>query len=123
MTAMQTLEINTPDLTTRFSRISSMISENFFAQWRAQPLGAALESPKMSWATADGVAISQAQMPPLRLNSPGKPKRHASKYFAYTANQPSILKIEGGTLIRLAPGELIVVSDDMNSEWLMTREY
>jgi AraC-like DNA-binding protein len=123
MAGMQTLEINTPDLTARFSRISSMISENFFAPWRAQPLGPTLESPKLSWANAEGIAFSQAKMPPLRLTCPGKEKRYASKYFAYIANQTSIIKIGGGSSIRLAPGELMVISDDMTSEWLMTREY
>jgi AraC-like DNA-binding protein len=123
VTQLKTAEASLPNISERFSLLSSWISETFSAPWHAEPLGLRHAPARISWASADGVSISRAQMSPLRLVNPGADRKYSSKYYAYTANQTSLLKIEGRPLLRLQPGEMIILGSDTACEYVMTREY
>ncbi|MCC7412621.1 MAG: helix-turn-helix transcriptional regulator [Gammaproteobacteria bacterium] len=123
MTQLKTAEASMPNISERFSVLSSWISENFSAPWHAEPVGPRHPPASISWATADGVSISRAQMSPLRLVNPGADKKYSSKYYAYTANQTSLIKIEGRPLLRLQPGEMIILGSDTPCEYVMARDY
>jgi AraC-like DNA-binding protein len=121
---VQISEGDSANLAERFRLMSNCISETFSAPWCAAPVGPSNPPAHISWSNADGVSISRSQMPPLRLhNHASSTKKYSSKYYAYTANQTSILKFEGRPLLHLQPGELIILGSDTPCEYLMTRGY
>jgi len=123
MAGLQVAEARSPNLTERFRELSSWISENFSAPWRAEPIGAEHSPSTIQWASSDGVTISRACMSPLRLLNPGRDHKHSDQYYVYTANQPTLLKITGRPLLHLQPEELVILAADTPCEYLMSRHY
>src|SRR5216684_4138331 len=123
MTDIKISHADSPNLVERFGLLSSMISENFSAPWSAEPVGVEHKAAHLSWACADGVSISRAEMSPIRLFNPGTKRQGAGKFYAATTNQPSILKVEGREPIHLDPDEFVIISSFTPSEWVITRPY
>jgi len=123
MTTIKISHADSPNLAERFGLLSSMISENFSAPWSVEPVGPVHSPAHLSWACADGVSISRAEMPAIRLFNPGTKRQSAGKFYAATTNQRSILKIEGREPIHLEPDEVVIVSSFASSEWVITRPY
>lgn len=123
MTQLQSCEVSVPNLAERFGLISSMISKNFVAPWVAQPHGPQQRPARFSWACADAVVISRAQMPPLRLTNHISVRHSSPKYYAYVADQMSTIKLEGGTTIHLQPDEFAILKSDVPCEWVMRHDY
>ncbi len=123
MTTIKISHADSPNLVERFGLLSSMISENFSAPWRVEPVGREHSPAHLSWACADGISISRADMSPIRLFNPGTKRQDAGKFYAAATNQRSILKIDGSEPIHLEPDELVIVSSYTPSEWVITRPY
>lgn len=120
---VQTLEVDSGNLRERFSLIGSIISESFGASWSAEPIGEKHRPARLGWARADGVAVSRAQMTPLRLVNKCADPADARKYYIYTADQKSTLNLENRDQIRLHPNEIIIIGSDAPGEWVMTENY
>lgn len=110
------------DLRERFGLLGSLITANFGSRWQAEPLSPEQRPARISWAGTEDRGVSRAEMNPLTLRCRGFGAAHATKYFLYTANQPSIVKVEHER-IEVAPGDVLVLNNALASEWVMTRGY
>ncbi|MDB5684268.1 MAG: feaR 2 [Sphingomonas bacterium] len=123
LSLMQTVEASSSNLRERFSLIGSIVSECFSSTWAAEPVGAPRRPSTVSWASADGVVVSRAQMAPVRLvNSCGSVQRKR-KYYASIADQASTIRLPGSPAMHVQPNEMVILSSQMPSEWLVGREY
>jgi AraC-like DNA-binding protein len=123
MVGVNVAEAGSPNLSMRFRELSSWISGNFSAPWLAEPIGNHHRPAVIRWASADGITISRAEMSPLRLFSPGRERRSTEKYYVYTANQTTSLKLENRPLLRLQPDEMIILGAATPCEYQMARHY
>jgi AraC-like DNA-binding protein len=122
-TQLQLSVASEPNLAERFDLISDCISENFRAPWHAEPVGSQHRPATMSWACADGVVVSRAQMSPMRLVN-DTPCRHAApKYYTYTSNQAALLKVQGRPHLHVQPEEFLILSSDLACEWIVPHDY
>lgn len=106
----------------RWREISNQISSEFRGSWKLTPLASADCDPDMQIAWSDGVAISQASMPPMELLNRGSTKAEKS-YQLTRVNQRSILLIEGADPLTLGPGELVFLNSDVRCRWTVRRPY
>jgi AraC-like DNA-binding protein len=120
---VQTSEANSPDIRERFRMIGSIVSECFYSSWAAEPIGPMHEASRVSWAFTDGVSISRAQMTPQRMINSCATNRHKRRYYAYSANQATQIRLPGKPIIHVQPDEVMILSSSIPSEWLMTRSY
>lgn len=106
----------------RWRIISDIVSTDFRGVWDFNPLTNADFEPQLSLARADGVAISQAKMPPMKLFNAGG--NCQSQVFHLTqVSQRSTLMIEGRRPLLLAPGDLVFLSSRTPCNWLVKRPY
>lgn len=110
------------DLRERFGLLGSLITANFGSCWQAEPLSPEQRPARISWAGTENRGLSRAEMSPLTLRCRGFDRPHATKYFLYTADQPSIVKVERER-IEVAPGDVLVLNNALASEWVMRRGY
>jgi AraC-like DNA-binding protein len=124
MAEIEIIEAASTNVVERYSQLSNIIAQSYSAPWCAEPLPHGDIPYRISFATADGATICRAKMPALRLYNRGSiSSKWPSKYYAYSANQVSIMKLEGKPPLHLQPGELIIFSSETPCEYLMTHCY
>lgn len=123
MTQLCEFQASESNLADRFRSISSAISDNFDAPHHVQPVGKRHPPAVMRWASAEGVVISRAHMPPLYLENRTPRPRHAPKYFLWQADQSSRLWLKGKEPIHLLPDEFVLITSDMANEWIVPRNF
>jgi AraC-like DNA-binding protein len=117
------IEVNASNIVERFSLISSMISETFRAAWTAQPIGVDPRPASLTWAQADGVCFSHAEMAPLRLVNANSRPTGSGLYYIYTADQPSRVLLQGGSMLHLQACDFLIYDADMPLEWTVQSNY
>jgi AraC-like DNA-binding protein len=117
------IEVNASNVVERFGLISSIISGLFRATYMARPLGADPRPASLTWAQADGVAFSHAEMAPLSLVHTGSRPTGSGLYYIYTADQPSRARLYDGSILHLQAGDFLVYDADMPLDWTMQRDY
>jgi AraC-like DNA-binding protein len=117
------IEANASNIVERFSLISSMISETFRAAWTAQPIGVDPRPASLTWAQADGVCFSHAEMAPLRLVNATSRPTGSGLYYIYTADQPSRVLLQGGSVLHLQACDFLIYDADMPLEWTVQSNY
>jgi AraC-like DNA-binding protein len=117
------IEANASNIVERFSLISSMISETFRAAWTAQPIGVDPRPASLTWAQADGVCFSHAEMAPLRLVNATSRPTGSGLYYIYTADQPSRVLLQGGSMLHLQACDFLIYDADMPLEWTVQSNY
>jgi AraC-like DNA-binding protein len=122
MGQLQCYEASSLDLSDRFGVISRTISDNFGAHWSAEPIGSARVA-RFSWACAQGVDYSVADMPALRLFNRGSGPVLAPKYNIFAVDQSFQVKIPGFPTIHAQPEEILIMGSDMACEMIMPRDY
>lgn len=123
MGQVQTSEANSPNIRERFRMIGSIVSECFFSNWAAEPIGQMHGSSRVSWAYTDGVSVSRAQMTPQRMINSCATSRHKRRYYAYSADQTTQIRLPGQPIIHVQPNEVMILSSSTPSEWFMSRPY
>jgi AraC-like DNA-binding protein len=122
MGQLQCYEAGSLDLADRFNVISRTISDNFGAHWSAEPIGSARVA-RFSWACAQGVDYSRAEMPALRLVNRGSGPVLAPKYNVFSVDQSFQVKIPGFPTLHAQPEEILIMGSDMACEMIMPRDY
>ena len=117
------IEVNASNVVERFGLISSIISELFRATYMARPLGADPRPASLTWAQADGVAFSHAEMAPLSLVHTSSRPTGSGLYYIYTADQPSRARLYDGSILHLQASDFLVYDADMPLDWTMQRDY
>ena len=117
------IEANASNIVERFSLISSMISETFRAAWTARPIGVDPRPASLTWAQADGVCFSHAEMAPLRLVNATSRPTGSGLYYIYTADQPSRVLLQGGSILHLQACDFLIYDADMPLEWTVQSNY
>ncbi len=123
MGQIQTAEANSPNVGERFRMIGSIVSECFFSTWAAEPIGTMQGASRVSWAYTDGVSVSRAQMTPQRMINSCATSRHKRRFYAYTANQLTQIRLPGKPIVYVQPDEVMILSSSTPSEWFMSRPY
>jgi AraC-like DNA-binding protein len=119
----QSIACNAPNIIERFGLISSMISQTFHAAWTAEPIGANPRPAALTWAQADGVCFSHAEMAPLRLTNATSRPSGSDLYYIYTADQPSRVVLQGGSIVHLQACDFLICHTDMPLEWTVQSNY
>jgi AraC-like DNA-binding protein len=120
---VQTSEANSPNIRERFRMIGSIVSECFYSSWAAEPIGQMHGPSSVSWAYTDGISVSRAQMTPQRMINSCATSRHKRRYYAYSANQTTQIRLPGQPIIHVQPDEVMILSSSTPSEWFMSRPY
>lgn len=123
MKLMQKMEASSPNLRERFNSIGSIISECFSSTWTADPVGLRHRAASVSWAHADGIAVSRAQMTPLRLVNSCAAIQQRRRFYAYWADQPLAISTRKNPPIYARPNEILILSSSEPTEWLVSTEY
>jgi AraC-like DNA-binding protein len=117
------IEVNASNVVERFGLISSIISEVFRATYTARPLGVDPRPASLTWAQADGVAFSHAEMAPLSLVQTSSRPTGSGLYYIYTADQPSRARLYDGSILHLQASDFLVYDADRPLDWTMQRDY
>jgi AraC-like DNA-binding protein len=117
------IEVNSSNIVERFDLISSMISENYRAAWIAKPIGDDPRPASITWAQADGVCFCQADMSPLHLVNRNSRPSTSGLYYIYTADQPSRVRLHGGSIVHLQACDFLIHDGDMPLEWTVNTDY
>jgi len=117
------IEVDASNIVERFDLISSIISENFRAAWTAQPIGNDPRPASLTWAQADGVRFSHAEMSPLRLVNATSRSSGSGLYYIYTADQPSRVRLQSGSIVHLQACDFLIYDADMPLEWTVQCDY
>lgn len=119
----QSIELDASNIVERFHLISSMISETFRAAWTARPIGIDPRPASLTWAQADGVCFSHAEMAPLRLVNSTSRSASSGLYYIYTADQPSRVLLQGGSILHLQACDFLIYNADIPLEWTVQSNY
>src|ERR1700744_2707924 len=101
MMKSHSIEVNASNVVERFGLISSIISDVFRATYTARPLGADPRPASLTWAQADGVGFSHAEMAPLSLVHTSSRPKGSGLYYIYTADQPARARLYDGSVLHL----------------------
>jgi AraC-like DNA-binding protein len=105
-----------------WDEFAARASDQFSTRFEFRLLGPVALAPQFEFYPGDGVAISRAVMPALRIINHGSSWPDA--YFQIArADQASVLATEGRGTLRLAPGELVICAPDLPGEWRIDRPY
>jgi AraC-like DNA-binding protein len=122
MGELQNYEASSPNLADRFSVISRTISDTFGAPWVAQPIGSQ-RIARFSWACANGVDYSLADMPALRLVNRSSGQVRGPKFHVFSVDQSMLVKIPGRPTVHVQPEEIVILASDVPCELVMPRDY
>lgn len=122
MGQLQNSEASSPNLADRFSVISRTISDTFEAPWVAEPIGSETIA-RFSWACANGVDYSLAEMPALRLTNRSSGPVRAPKFHVFSVDQSMLVKMPGRPTVHVQPEEMVIMASDVPCELIMPRDY
>ncbi len=122
MGQLQSYEASSPNLAARFSVISQTISDTFGAPWVAEPIGSE-RIARFSWACANGVNYSLADMPALRLVNRSSGQVRGPKFHVFCVDQTMLLKMPGRPTVHVQPEEIVIMASDIPCELIMPRDY
>jgi len=123
MGGIQTIEANASSQQDRCDTVAAMVSQCFSSTWRAEPLAEHAGASSVSWMSGDGIAVSRAQMAPVRLTNTCGSAPARRRYYVCAANQFATVRSYGMPAIALQPNEIVLFSSSIPSDWTMTRAY
>ena len=108
--------------TALWDELAAEASDQFSTRFEFRPLGTETFAPQFEFYPGDGVAVSRAVMPALRVTNHGS--SWPDTFFQVArADQESVLAMEGRGTLRLAPGELVICRPEVAGEWTIDRAY
>jgi AraC-like DNA-binding protein len=115
------MEVSSQDRRERGGLIGSILADCFAAKWAVDTLDGEEVPARISIARADGVALSRAQMAPMRLRN--QRPSDERKYYVYTADRRTLVHVGGARRLCVNPRELLVMRSDLASEWAVDNYY
>jgi len=106
----------------QWTRFTSEAGSRFSNRLEFQPRSATPFAPQLAFHAGDGVAISSAVMPALRVTNHGNSEPEPFYQLA-CIDHASELVTEGHGTQRLAPAELVVCKPEAAGEWTIDQPY
>lgn len=106
----------------QWAKFTSEAGSRFSNRLEFQPRSAAPFAPELAFRVGDGVAISRAAMPALRVTNYGNSQPDPF-YQVACVDHESVLVTEKHGTARLAPAELVLCRPEAAGEWTIDQPY